>query len=968
MKNLIDPLIYYPGTEAFGLTLLHSLWQGLLVAVILFVALRFVKKSSQLRYLLGCGALAAVLLAFGYTFYLNYTALAPQTGINAGLSPSSYSLDIATLSQFSAASPDSGFSFETFYALVSAWIGKYAHFIFFLWLAGFLGFATRLGFGLYFAKKLKNAGEMPAKQWLQKLDDFKQRLGIHHNVHLLVSKEVETPLTIGWLRPVILLPIGMLTQLPYEHLESILLHELAHIKRQDYLVNLLQSAAETLLFFNPAYWYIAGIIEQERENACDDMAVQIIQKPAVYARALSNVALLSQTDNILSATTLGANQGKLSDRIKRILRSTAEFQNLQKSERAKWYIFPVLAIIFLVGITIAADVKGNEPQTSQLEQNVKPQEIDTTVNVSLDMEENINLDIDKDLDLDIHLDLDIEAQESSMQLDSSSLYNFLQSQWETIKKSKEAMGEEVPENDLLSEKTLYIVDGIARDPRDIRPPFDYTTSIPHTIMWAAMQFFDFTDIEDSYAAFRKKFPGNYKTVVILTSRMSKDEPFTVRGRVFDSETKTPLAGTKVLLKGESTGTVTDAGGNYSLRVPDADAWLSFTPQGKGYRTIHRPVKWNWKSNMDVYARHYSFNSLKKIPEVDINNSYGNSQKKQLSNQEALISSDTGTIKGKASGIVLSIDKNAKGHPLFFVDGSEVSQEDLNKLDPESLREVEVLKGEKAIDRYGERGKNGVVLITTKAQIEAKKEAIVPEEGPEQSLYIIDGKRSSYDKFSKLSPHNIQSVSVIKGKQTEEMYGEEGRNGVIIVVTKQTQNEVNDKLTGQLKIREKENEEESSSVIQLRGPSGERALFLLDGEKTEYSALQPDELQSITVIKGADAAKYITQFPGDYDAVILATSKSKSGTEKRGGVKEDNLSIFPNPSDNIFTIRLDIMAESRVQATVMDEVGQIVEEIADKILVQGQHELQWDAGTQKPGLYRIRIIQNGETTYRNVIVK
>ena len=133
---------------------------------------------------------------------------------------------------------------------------------------------------------------------------------------LLVSALVQVPAVVGWLRPVVLVPVGALGGLPVEYLEALLLHELAHIRRHDYLVNMLQSVAEALLFYHPAIWWVSGHIRAEREQCCDDVAVFVSGNALTYARALAH--LESHRISHLSAA-LAANGGSLADRIARLL-------------------------------------------------------------------------------------------------------------------------------------------------------------------------------------------------------------------------------------------------------------------------------------------------------------------------------------------------------------------------------------------------------------------------------------------------------------------------------------------------------------------------------------------------------------------------------------------------------------------------------------------------------------------------
>ena len=146
-------------------------------------------------------------------------------------------------------------------------------------------------------------------------------------MRLLRSRVVETPLVIGALKPVILLPAALITELPADQLEALLAHELAHVLRQDYLINLLQSVVETLLFYHPAVWWISSQVRKERENCCDDLAVNVARDRTVYVRALATVAGAGASRMVPAATG-----GLLVARLRRILGIT----DRQGAQSSRW--------------------------------------------------------------------------------------------------------------------------------------------------------------------------------------------------------------------------------------------------------------------------------------------------------------------------------------------------------------------------------------------------------------------------------------------------------------------------------------------------------------------------------------------------------------------------------------------------------------------------------------------------------
>ncbi len=185
------------------------------------------------------------------------------------------------------------------------------------WLLGVSGLTVRVLGGLLYARRLMRLENHPSEShWRERLEYLSERLRLKQTVRLLESQMVRVPTTVGWLRPVILLPASAFTGLTPQQLESVLAHELAHIRRHDYLVNLFQVLAETLLFYHPAAWWVSGQVRIEREHACDDLAVSVCGDPIAYARALTTMERLRRSAPLLA---VAADGGKLHGRIRRLL-------------------------------------------------------------------------------------------------------------------------------------------------------------------------------------------------------------------------------------------------------------------------------------------------------------------------------------------------------------------------------------------------------------------------------------------------------------------------------------------------------------------------------------------------------------------------------------------------------------------------------------------------------------------------
>ena len=312
--NAMQILASEAWVERLGWTLVHFLWQGLSIAALYAAARRAVARTSSpnARYLLACAALAAMMAAPLVTWGLMRPSDAsPEAAYRIRNAPSAASTaDIAATTT------------ATLPASVRATVSsmqpaQFLLWVVMVWLAGAVVFWARLAGGWVVAARMRSVLVRRAPpEWQEMLGKLGARIGLSRPVQLLVSALVQVPTVVGWLRPVVLVPVGALGGLPAEQLEALLLHELAHIRRHDYLVNILQSVAEALLFYHPAVWWVSGHIRAERELCCDDVAVSVSGDALTYARALAQ--LESYRPAHLSVA-VAANGGSLSGRIARLL-------------------------------------------------------------------------------------------------------------------------------------------------------------------------------------------------------------------------------------------------------------------------------------------------------------------------------------------------------------------------------------------------------------------------------------------------------------------------------------------------------------------------------------------------------------------------------------------------------------------------------------------------------------------------
>lgn len=302
--------------QAICRTFLHSLWQGVIAAALAGIILWATRHSSaRTRYNLLGSLLLLTLIASGITFY---TELRPTAAAIADITGT----DIVTASAVLPTRPGEQ---------VMNYINAHADWFMLIWAIIFVIKCFRLAGGLYHIRQIRRVQVQPVPiAWEDTLKRLSHSLKIRKAVQLLESGIAKTPLTIGFFKPVIFLPLGLLAQLPADQVETILLHELAHIRRKDYFVNMLQSFTETIFFFNPAFLWISARLREEREACCDDIVVAHTPHKATYFHAL--VAFEEQTAMGTSLEMgLGSTRNHLLYRVKRML--TRENKKLSLMEK-----------------------------------------------------------------------------------------------------------------------------------------------------------------------------------------------------------------------------------------------------------------------------------------------------------------------------------------------------------------------------------------------------------------------------------------------------------------------------------------------------------------------------------------------------------------------------------------------------------------------------------------------------------
>ncbi len=339
-----------------GWTLVHFVWQGAAIALAAGAVLRLLQFASpQARYAVACSALALMLASPAFTA-LALTST-PRTKLLESVhllrSTDGAVVGVTVASPWSAAESTGAvtpptelrlpFTFDTdtlFSAIVTLWLG------------GVLILLTRLAAGCWRVRQISAVARLePVSRWQSLAEDIAGRLGLHRAFLVVDSARVATPTVIGWLRPVVLLPVAALAGLTPRQVEAILAHEIAHIRRHDFAINILQTLAETVLFYHPAVWWMSARIRTEREHCCDDVAVAVSGDATEYAAALTELAAWSITHPPLA---MAATRGPLLSRVRRLLR-------LPDSDRRPGRTLAVAVVLMCVVVGMLGAILRAQP-------------------------------------------------------------------------------------------------------------------------------------------------------------------------------------------------------------------------------------------------------------------------------------------------------------------------------------------------------------------------------------------------------------------------------------------------------------------------------------------------------------------------------------------------------------------------------------------------------------------------------
>lgn len=296
LSNISSELTY-----ALGWTFFHSIWQGIIIGIVVAILLHLMKnKTAASRYLIANIGLLAMFTTAFVTFSNLYNPSIQQSSNMEGIM------------MYQPMIEEYSFSWIN-------WLNTHISQAVILWIAGIAIFSMRLMGGFAYTYYLKKKGiQLLSDSMTQQINRLAIQLNLRQKVRAYTSQFVKSPIVVGWMKPVILFPIGFINQLSSEEVDAIIAHELAHVYRLDNFFNILQSVVEVIFYYHPVVWWISSKVRTEREHACDDIVLRLGHDSTTYAKALLQVQIFAQSTPALSMGTAG-HKGVLFKRIQRIL-------------------------------------------------------------------------------------------------------------------------------------------------------------------------------------------------------------------------------------------------------------------------------------------------------------------------------------------------------------------------------------------------------------------------------------------------------------------------------------------------------------------------------------------------------------------------------------------------------------------------------------------------------------------------
>lgn len=902
--------------ELLGWTILHSLWQITLIAVILKLLLKWTATyDATIRYAL---AISALFIATSWSVHTFLGVFDDATFTTTPIVNNVFVQDVTPVTT----SESTSFSLDAYLDRIEAqsaqMITPVMPFIAIFWFIGIVFFASRILVGLFRLHHFSNHGiEFLPKVWSTRLLTLKQLAGIQRPIKVRLSQLVESPITYQFFRPIILLPVSLFTHLSDEQIEVLILHELAHIKRNDYLVNLLQSIIEVLFFYHPLIWWMSKQVRLEREHCCDDRVMNLRYNPMLYAQTLTQIQGQHYSFKTKLAMSATGNKGDFSKRIFRLFQQKEPYATLRNSVAA-------LLLLVLSGAMMAFYPKQASPIISSESTSVIVQ--DTLPKAIISEKDD---GTEKKLPLIVIDDKEVIKAKSHNHL-TQLLKELQEKDHEAVMVMK---NEEFTKNynGLVNEEVIFI----------------YTKNGP-----------------------KKEERRGYKLHMDLLENRKSKAP---KEALAENEIKQQLI---EKANNTSNGINTNKKEPFKLKMKDGLLTLKMLKSKKPIVYLDNKIYSKWK--MDEAGTLLVDIPSDEVLSINVSKRENAATLLSPASSEEVVSIIT---KANSNPTILK-EKEKKLHvetpnkkPLVILNG-KVSQQAVKDINPDDIATINVL-GDVALKKYGQEGTGDIVEVYTKnnepSEQPAKTEKVVKlngtvgtpksdkkdthsisvagydKEHPIYPLFVVDGKKLPKKPYPEqildISPDDIAMINVLKDESAIEIYGAEGVDGVVEIITK-----ANKKALKELEKRKKAKEKEIKA-LKKEIKQKKKAKMKLKEQKIKTK-------QQGVLSKKKELA----------EKKKVLKAKKQELAEKAFESAPNGLSVYPNPTRALTNVQLILKKKGQVKVDILNVKGQVVLSLVNEVMEKGVHQFQWNSDNQAAGSYFVHFNLDGRFISKQVVVK
>ncbi|WP_321316884.1 TonB-dependent receptor plug domain-containing protein [Labilibaculum sp.] len=896
--KLINNFDFYELSHAIGWTLIHSVWQAAVIGGIIWLIFRFISKdNAKFRYTLSGLGLILICAASAITFYRYIPS-----------STSIYLSDFKVQLQTSGIIPQDETFFAKLWKQLQIQLENSFPYLIQIWMIGMLFLSINLILKYIHTLKLKKHLTYPLRTNFKAIaDSLVTKYNLKQNILFKESGLLEIPSVIGYFKPIVLIPVSMLSGIPENQLEIIIAHELAHIRRHDYLLQFIQGIIELIFFYHPVVWWLSSVVNAEREHICDDLAVKVCGESLTLIKALNNMEAIrkKQYEMVLG---FSGKKGKVLNRIKRILRPKASTN--PRSER--FMLSGVFTLLF-AGLFLISNfaISGNTDSQKALFSKINILDKTSDQPEKSFHKEALPLDL---MNASSKNDQKKKKKEAIKQTDTAATEIELEEVTEVEEMELSEMPSipvmptmpllpptvempfssfETPEfsfpkdsvksdkwvkmkADEIIKEQLEAMRSAEREMKDIK--IDLDVDQMRKELQQGLKDLDFNSVEfqnemkeqqieidkqlkelsdGNYAKqqeLQKKELENHLKEIEENSQLDEKEKEKIRTKLsetleqlnskeFQNQLEKQLESAKESLEqkkvkfesGEFENQLKEQRVNIQQqlkKIESPEFQEKINQQIKESKTrIQEELK---RVNSDEYRKDLE-EFIKNNPTSSLN--YNSPELVTRVFHQDLTTPITNIRRGyripMQSGTMLrSISpENANKQPLIILDGEKITSDQMDQMSPDDIASISVLKDEASKALYGEEAKNGVIVITCKSNNQKNNSSAKLKFGNTGNppLYILDGIKTPVEAVSRINPDDIESMNVLKGKDAVMKYGESAQYGAI---------EINSKGS------------EFKDPIKI-----DNAIYIIDGKKLskkESEKINPDSIESITVLKGEPA--------------------------------------------------------------------------------------------------------------------